>query len=115
MPRKKFPHLKVVDPATLPELVIHHDNPNVTARALARLIAQQTNIFRHQGDPARLDLDKDDEPKLVMLDWMDIVQLGYELTNPVKQTRDGRRSVRIPHDVGALKKLQSTETALRPL
>jgi hypothetical protein len=53
----------------------------------------------------------------VVLDWMDIIELGYELTNPVKQTRDGRRSARIPHDVGklALKKLQSTETALRPL
>jgi len=117
MPRKKFPHLKLVDPATLPDLVIHPENPNVTARALARLIAQQDNIFRHQGQPARLDLVADDEPKLVVLDWMDIIELGYELTNPVKQTRDGRRSARIPHDVGklALKKLQSTETALRPL
>src|SRR5262245_321742 len=117
MPRKKFPHLKLVDPATLPEMVIHPENPNVTARGLARLIAQQDNIFRHQGQPARLDLVADDEPKLVVLDWMDIIELGYELTNPVKQTRDGRRSARIPHDVGklALKKLQSTETALRPL
>jgi len=117
MPRKKNLHLKLVDPAKLPVLVIHHDNPNVTAMALALLIAQQTNIFRHQGEPARLDLDKDGEPKLVVLDWMDIIELGYELTNPTKQTRDGPRSARIPHDVGklALKKLQSTETALRPL
>jgi len=27
MPRKKFPHLKLVDPATLPDLVIHLENP----------------------------------------------------------------------------------------
>jgi hypothetical protein len=116
MPRKKFLHLKL-DPATLPKLVIHHDNPNVTARALARLIAQQTNIFRHQGEPARLDLDQEGVPKLVALDFMDVVELGYELTNPVKLTKDGPRSARIPHDVGklALKKLQSTEAALRPL
>jgi hypothetical protein len=117
MPRKKFPHLKLVDPTTLPELVIHHNNPNVTAKALARLIAPQDNIFRRQSEPARLDLDENGEPKLVVLDFMDVVELGYELTNPVKQTRDGRCSARIPHDVGklALKKLQSTETALRPL
>lgn len=117
MPRKKFPHLRLVDPATLPDLVIHSDNPNVTARALAELIARQDNIFRHQGEPSRLDLNEDGDPKLVVLDFMDVIELGYELTNPVKHTNDGPRSGRIPHDVGklALKKLQSTETALRPL
>jgi PleD family two-component response regulator len=109
MPRKKNLHLKLIDPAKLPVLVIHHNNPNVTARALALLIAQQTNIFRHQGEPARLDLDKDDEPKLVMLDWMDIVELGYELANPVKHTKDGSRGARIPHDVGKARPQEAAE------
>lgn len=50
MPRKKSPHLSLVDPDTLPKLVIHSENPNVTARVLANLIAHEDNIFRYRDD-----------------------------------------------------------------
>ena len=46
-----------------------------------------------------------------------MIELGYELTAPGKHTKDGWYNTRIPEDVGklALKKLESIETALRPI
>lgn len=104
-----------------PDLVVHAADLTVTARALAKLLAEQcVNLFVHSRRPVLvLPADQDGAPTMHPVTCNEVIIAAHKLCQPVKRKTSGgdrdRSEVTLPKQVAELYLAMPDEWRLRPL
>ena len=97
-----------------PELIVHTADLTVTARALAKLLAQQcNNLFLHADRPVLVIPADDGIPTIRPLSCNEIIIAAHKVCQPVKP--NPRREVTLPDKVAELYLAMPDEWRLREL
>jgi hypothetical protein len=101
-----------------PDLVVHGADLTVTARALAKLLAEKCDyLFVHGGEPVIVELGENDAPPTMRPAGVnEIVIAAHKFCQPVKRKSAGERiEITLPDKVAELYFGMPEEWRLRPL
>ena len=100
-----------------PELVVHKADLTVTARALAKLLAEKCDyLFVHGGKLVIVELGEDDAPPAMRPAGVnEIIIAAHKHCQPVHQKPNERHEVTLPDKVAELYLAMPEEWRLRPL
>jgi len=99
-----------------PDLVVHAPDLTVTARALAKMLAEQCqNLFVHDRKPVLVvPADQDGIPTMQPVTSNEVIVAAHKVCQPVKRSGE-RREVTLPKQVADLYLAMPEEWRLRPL
>jgi hypothetical protein len=98
-----------------PDLVVHGADLTVTARALAKLLAEKCHyLFVHGGEPVIVE-ENDAPPTMRPAGVNEIIIAVHKLSQPIKYKDHERQEITLPDKVAELYLAMPEEWRLRPL